>query len=819
MVRPFRPSLLSAFITTLVLCLGLATPGHAATPPAPSARTVVDLDHGWRFHKGDVAGAEAPGYDDSGWQSVSVPHTWNARDGEDGGNDYHRGPGWYRRTVRIPAGRVFLQFDGATIVSDVWVNGRKAGHHAGGYAAFRFDVTGLAAPGTDATIAVRVDNSGGADVLPLGGDFTVFGGLTRDVHLLVTDPVHVDALDYGGPGVYVRQTVNGVQTKGAVRAASADLAVTTRVANDTAAPVRAKVRTVITDAAHRTVATASGRVDVGPGAVVPVVQNASVADPRLWNGRPDPYLYTVRTEVSYGGHTDVVTVPLGIRTVAVDTNRGFLLNGRPYAVHGVDLHGMRAGEGSAMSASDVDQDFGLIDRLGATGVRLVHYQHGQRIYDLADRRGIILWTEIPNLASITVSDAFFANARQQLLELIRQNEQHAAVAVWGIGNELYTSSADANRLLGDLAATVKAEDPSRPSTYATCCFSDTDPIANHSETIGYNRYFGWYGGSFSDIGPWADGLHAQDPARKIAVSEYGAGASVVEQQTNPAAPVPASHFHPEEWQARYHEENWRQLRSRPYLWGTFVWQMFDSAVDGRDEGDRPGLNDKGLVTADRKIAKDAYYWYQANWSSTPVVRIAQRRDTPRFTPATDVKVYANTRSVNLSLNGVPLGSRAPEDHIATWSGVTLKPGANVIEARSGGTTDRVTWLLDTSTGATTVDAEATDPHASDGRVFRKAGRAYREGTFAYRFPVADGTYDVDLTFAEPDRSGQRSFNVNAERQRVIKSLDVRAESGVGAPLHKTFTVQVTDGVLDLEFVPQVGEAVVSHITAIRRSGQ
>jgi beta-galactosidase len=767
--------------------------------------------NGWRFHLGDGPGAEQPGHDDSDWERVNLPHTWNGRDGEDGGT-YHRGAGWYRKRVQIvnsPDRRVFLQFDGANLVTDVWVNGRAAGRHEGGYAAFRFDITGLVTPGEQAVVAVRVDNAPNQDVPPLQGDFTMFGGLHRGVRLVVTDPLHVDLLDHGGPGVYVRQN--------AVTADRADLAVTTRVTNDDRRATTTRVRAVVTDAHDRVVAEETTETVVPAGTTVPVTQPVVVHRPRLWQGQDDPYLYRVRVSVG----ADEVRVPLGIRTVVADPNRGLLLNGRPLAVHGVNMHAMRPGKGYAISDADTDADVAMIEEMGANAIRLAHYQHPQRVYDLADRRGLVLWTEIPLLGSLTASDAFFANTRTQLLELIRQNQHHPSVVVWGAGNELYTNSPDANRLLGELAGTIAAEDQERPSSYAFCCFNEADPMAEHTATLGHNLYFGWYYGVFADMGAWADRMHATFPDRRISVSEYGAGASTVHQANPPPKPDPAGEFHPEEWQALYHEGNWRELRTRPFLWGTFVWVMFDFASDGRDEGDRPGLNDKGLVTADRKTRKDAFYWYQASWSDRPVVHITSARDTPRLTPTTDVKVYANTGEVSLTVNGVQVGARVPADHVATWAGVTLRPGRNTVVATSGGVTDRVTWWLDDSTKSF-VDAGTREDHnASDGTPARISGpvagtgddelyRTYRRGTFAYRLPVANGTYQVTLKFAVPGRTGV--FNVNSERQRTITGLDVLAEAGPNTALDRTFTTTVTDGVLDLEFVPQVGDAVVSAIT-------
>jgi beta-galactosidase len=676
-----------AVVTALLCCFCVPAAAVAAVAAVPGhGRTETVLAGGWRFHLGDVAGAAAPGFDDGSWSPVSVPHTWNAADGADGGGNYRRDVGWYRTRLAVPAGdrRVFLQFDGANLVTDVYVDGRPAGRHEGGYSGFRFDITALAPAGRTVSVAVAVDNRKNAAVAPLDGDFTLFGGLYRDVKLVVADPVHVDALDYGGPGVSVRQK--------ALTAAAADLEATTRVTNDTAAARRIPVRTVVRDAARRVVAVSAGAVTVGAGSTVPVTSWLRVRDPHRWNGGRDPYLYSVTAEV--GG--DAVTVPLGLRTFAADPARGFLLNGVPYPLHGVNTQlPSRPGRGAAVSAADVDADYALIAELGANAVRMAHYQHSPREYDLADRLGLVVWTEVPLVGFVTDSPAFTANAETQAHELVRQNANHPSVAMWGLGNEQYVSSPAANAVLAAAQAVFRADDPDRLTTYAHCCLSDTDALAGHADLTGYNRYYGWYVPGAANLGAWADDLHRADPGRRIAVSEYGAGASVRQHEQHPAPPVPGGHWHPEEYQAEVAEASWRAIEARPYLWGSFVWVMFDFASDGRNEGDRPGINDKGLVTDDRLTEKDAFYWYQANWSSRPVLHITSARDSVRTTTTTDVKVYAGTAPVSLSVNGVPLGTRVPGGHIAVWPGVALRPGPNVVQATSVQDgrlhTDTVTW--------------------------------------------------------------------------------------------------------------------------------
>ncbi|MEV4516624.1 glycoside hydrolase family 2 TIM barrel-domain containing protein [Dactylosporangium sp. NPDC049525] len=672
-----------------------APSASAATYTPPAARQRVDLNSGWRFNKGDVAGAEATAFNDSAWQQLNVPHTWNAADGADGGNNYYRGVGWYRRHYTVPAAfagkMLFLQFAGANQVADVWVNGTYLGKHSGGYSRFRFGATSAFKVGQDNVIAVKVTNANNADIAPLSADYSFDGGIYRNVSLQVLDPLAVRMLDSAGPGVYLRQR--------SVTATSATVDVTTKLFNNNTTSRSVVVRTVITDATGTVVADQSLPArTVAANAGVDVTQTVTIANPHRWDGLADPYLYNANVEIRSGSQvTDVVTEPLGLRTFSVDANTGFTLNGHPYDLHGVNLHQDRAGVGWAVNDAQHTADFDLIREIGATTVRMAHYQHDQKDYSLADERGLVVWAEIPLVNDTTNSAAFTANARQQLTELIRQNYNHPSIVFWGIGNEQRVDNAATNALLDQLAGLVDTEDPDRVSVYASCCVSDTGAVNNHAEASGYNKYFGWYNGTYNDLGGNLDSLHAANPSRRIALSEYGAGANTTQHALNPSPPSPGGQNHPEEYQALLHEASWKQLDARQYIWGTYVWNMFDFASDARNEGGQPGINDKGLVTRDRLTRKDAFYFYKANWASTPTLYITSRRWTQRTTAATELKVYSNAATVTATLNGVSLGSRSATDHIFKWTGVTLRPGANTVQvtATINGTpvTDTVTWTL------------------------------------------------------------------------------------------------------------------------------
>jgi beta-galactosidase len=671
-------------------------PGDGAYQPPPAGRADTLLDDGWRFLRADAAGAQLPAFDDSpaAWTSVTLPHTWNARDGEDGGS-YYRGTGWYRRHVMLasdtlrPGRHAFLQIDAANIVADVYVNGTPLGQHRGGFAAFRFDATAALHVG-DNVIAIRVDNSAVTDVPPLSADFTFFGGLYRDVHLLTTNDLHVDVLDAASAGVYL--------TPRNVTSTSADLQARVRVTNDGAADVpAAELALTVVDARGGEVARLSGTASVAAGATAEITLEGAVASPHLWDGRRDPYLYATTTQVGHDGQvTDVVAQPLGFRSFTVDANAGFSLNGRSLDLHGVNRHQDRLDMGWAITNKEHDEDMALILEMGATAVRLAHYQHAQHFYDLCDQNGLVVWAEMPLVNNVTASQAFTDNARQQLTELIRQSYNHPAIVFWSIGNEQRVDDDATNGLLTQLAALVRSEDPSRLSTYANCCTSDTSGPATHSDVTGYNQYFGWYSGTTDQLGGWADSVHAARAATGIAVSEYGAGGSIVQHMDDPPRPastVTSPHF--EEYQALLHEQSWKQLAARPFLWGKFIWNMFDFASDSRNEGDTPGRNDKGMVTYDRKTKKDAFFWYKANWSTDPFVYITGRRFNPRAAAAMDVKVYSNLDSVTLTVNGTALPAQAAADHIFVFTAVTLSAGANQVDALAtrGATTatDTVTW--------------------------------------------------------------------------------------------------------------------------------
>lgn len=676
------------------------------------ARETSPLNDAWKFAlKPAQRDPEQPHFDDTTWEPVTIPHTWNAIDGQDGGADYCRGDGWYRRLFDTdPAWqgrRVFVQFDAANRVATVWVNGQLVGEHRGGYARFRFDITDRLHPAGRNVLAVRVNNEDHG-IIPLRPDvdFTFHGGIYRAVCLMIVDPVHISLSDHGAPGVYL--TTHNLTKE------SAGVEVRTLLDNHGGSAGEYGLRTLIRDAAGLVVATADEPCLPKPGETVTVVQCLHIHDPRLWEGRADPYLYTVAVELRRQDTVlDRVEQPLGLRTFQIDPQRGCLLNGRPYSLHGVCRHHDRQDKGCALSREDHREDMAFIEEIGAQAVRLAHYQHDEFFYQLADAKGLVVWAEIPFLNHVLPTEEFASNAAGQLRELIRQNYNHPSILCWGLGNEtINPDPGDADRILKSLHQVARQEDPTRCTVYASN-HADDDPRNFNTDLLGFNKYDGWYGYDYGVAERWLDALHARHPDRPLAFSEYGAGASIYQHEQNPPIRTitqAKGPWHPEEWQNEFHEHYWLVLKERPFVWGSFIWNLFDFAADHRLEGDTAGRNDKGLVTYDRRTRKDAFFWFKANWTTAPLVYITSRRHSLRLEAVTDIKVYSNCETVELRVNGVSLGTKSSPDRRFRWTDIALQHGPNRIsvEGRTGTrcVTDSCCWTrTDGATYRPPLDAD------------------------------------------------------------------------------------------------------------------
>ncbi|MBE1526678.1 beta-galactosidase [Sphingopyxis sp. OAS728] len=715
-----------AALLAVLLAACSANPAPVPPPAAPvAARTATELATGWQFRFDDTLTPEAAAaLADTDWQTVALPHTWNRlgeyRIGRTDATDNRQGKGWYRLRLdgaTLPVSkRHVIEFDAVGNLADLWVNGRHVGSHAGAFSRFRFDVTDFLDPAGPNTILLRADNSAPVSgsttqhIVPLDGDFFIHGGIYRPARLLHVAPSHIALDDHGGPGVYATPTIVGGAGKLAVR-----VKLTGAIAGQS-------LVAVLRDGAGRTVAEGTTPLTARQGEVS---LRLDVAAPRRWNGRVDPYLYRLETRLADGSGTiDSVTVPVGFREFRVDPNTGFYLNGKQLPLHGVSRHQDYLGKGWALAPEDHARDMALIAEMGANTVRFAHYQHAPDWFDLADRAGMVVWAEVPfvNRPSNDGSPGsteLVANAKAQMVELIRQNYNHPSIVTWGIGNEVDLDvvtgrappATDARPLLRELNTLSHAEDPTRPTVLADCCEATHEGavpagerprqpvLTGISDLMGYNRYYGWYYRDVSDLGPHLDRMHARYPAIPISVSEYGAGGALSQHVEDGAKHkiAHASRMHPEEFQNWYHEQTWPQLRDRPYLWANWIWNMFDFSSKIRQEGDATDVNDKGLVTYDRKVKKDAFFYYKAEWSDAPVVHITSRRWTVRTEPLTKIKVYSNAPAVAVTFNGKPLGDIACVESICEVRDIRLTPGANraVATARFDGkdVSDAVDWTL------------------------------------------------------------------------------------------------------------------------------
>ena len=617
----------------------------------------LTINDNWKFVK--QAGNAAEAMQAEG-ERISLPHTWNAEDGQDGGNDYYRGTCWYIKELteveKTEEEEVYLEFLGAAMISDVYLNGEKLFHHEGGYSTFRVNLTAYLTEKN--VLAVAVDNGDNTICYPQKADFTFYGGLYRSVNLLVVPREHF-ALDYcGTPGIKLTPEVD-LETK------KANVTVEVWTSGNP--------KEVTITAAEQT-----KNVEVSGNYAKTVFEIEQV---HLWDGLEDPYLYSAEAVLASG---DRVSTRFGCRTFEMDSQKGFLLNGRSYPLRGVSRHQDVKGVGNALSLEDHQRDMEIIKELGATTLRLAHYQHAQEFYDLCDENGLVVWAEIPYI-TMHMSSAR-ANTLSQMEELIVQNYNHPSICCWGLSNEITAASAvdedllENHRLLNDLCHRL---DATRPTTMANVFMLEIDsPILEIPDINSYNLYFGWYLGDLEQNEEFFDEYHEKYPDRVIGFSEYGADANPQYQSSKPE-----KGDYTESYQAVYHEHMLKMIEERPWLWATHVWNLFDFAADGRDEGGKHGENQKGLVTIDRRLKKDAFYLYKAAWNQKePFVHLCGKRYADRAEEMTEVKVYSNQPEVTLFVDGNEVETKAGKT-IFTFP-VALQ-GEHTIEARSGAVSDQM----------------------------------------------------------------------------------------------------------------------------------
>lgn len=912
----------------IAACGGSDAPSSADTT---EVRSITLLDkQAWKFIQDDALSEEAALTNDgTAWTSVTLPHTWNSKDAASiiqttpETKNYKRGRGWYRLEFdnSTSGATKWLQFDGASIVADVWLNGEKLGQHRGAFTEFRFDVTKKLKSGRN-VLVVRADNSDAKTstdvtaIAPLSGDFNMSGGLYRSVsivstpaaaHFALNEPVaSKDAqgkdvmVDIAGSGIYARTVV--------VSGGSANVNVVSKLRNGSVVDGNFSVRTTMFNADGKELKSVeSAGVAVKAGALMQVDQQLAIAEARLWQGTADPYLHKLVVELrdSGGAVIDKIVQDFGIRTMKFDANNGFYLNDKHVSLRGVNMHQDFQEKGWAIEKADTDLSLDLIKEVGANTIRLAHYPHSTYTYQKTDQMGFVIWAELGYVertlteadckVTTTVPDGFAANAKVQMQELIRQQYNRASIAMWSVGNEVGTRGTckgvdTVTPLLRELDALSNVEDPSRVTVYAdntefspnfdTTVLKNLPPLntGGITDIWALNRYYGWYQHQNADILALnLQELRAKYPTLPIGISEYGAGAALTHHTDNSyGAPVCFFDvsgrrdvcFQPEEYANRIHEENYKII-DQPYIWGTYVWNMFDFGSGIRHEGDIGGVNTKGLITFDRQTKKDVFFFYKANWSQEPVTHITSRRYTERAFAVTDVTVYSNASSVTLKLNGSAVGTLSAAEcvkRICTFKNVKLQAGANSLVAEGAhagqGVNDTVTWNLAAdnasnvylTTGSMITGIASASGHRYGSDNFFSGGvgavavfpaiyggdptpiaagigvnpadlslfASYRSSTepFAYDIPTANGNYNVTLGFYEPAKNatvGSRVFGVKANGADVIQGLDLVASTGkYRVATTRTFPVAVTNGKLNLAFVPVVGGAVVSNITVVKQ---
>lgn len=635
-------------------------------------RNVVELDQGWKFIRED---AGLPSALPAGWQDVDLPHSWNAVDGCDGNGSYYRGRCWYAKTFvtpkqPLPGGRVYVEVLAAGQQATVYVNGREACYHEGGYSTFRADITDLCGEGEN-LLVIACDNSEKSSVYPQSADFTFYGGLYRGVNLISVPDTHFDLDYYGSSGLKVTPKVCKE-----CKAGGAKFEVESWVKNP---DPNFTVMYSLVDADGFEVASA-----VRPADDTKTVLFAPEA--HLW-GIDEPYLYNVTATLQRRNETyDEVSADVGVREFSCDPQKGFFLNGESTPLRGVSRHQDRMYKGNALTWEDHFEDACLIKELGANTIRLAHYQHSQDFYDACDQLGFIVWAEIPFISVFNKDPAAHENCISQMKELIIQNYNHPSICFWGVSNEILIGGISEKLVENhhELNKLAKELDPTRLTTIAHVSSTPVDgPMHRITDVESYNHYFGWYGGRMEDNGPWLDKFHAEHPDICLGVSEYGCEGIITYHGPNPACKD-----YSEEYQALYHEHMAKVFDERPWIWSSHIWNMFDFGCAARNEGGVAGRNNKGLMTMDRKTKKDSYFIYKAYWTSEPMVHLCGRRYAQRAGETTEVKVYSNQPEVELLLNGKSLGRQAAEK--VFHFNVALEPGFNILTAIAGEVRDVIT---------------------------------------------------------------------------------------------------------------------------------
>jgi beta-galactosidase len=821
------------------------------------------IDDGWKFIPRGLAYAADPKRDDLPGDIVSLPHTWNARDVFDDDRTYKRGIGWYRKELHFGKEyankRIFLCFEGACQVADVYVNGSFVGRHKGGYTAFSFDITDELKwkpdGSSDALVAVQVNNAHDPYIPPLSIGYASYGGIYRDAWVIATGKLHFTGVNNNSGGVYI--TTPGIASgKGTVSIRSS-------VANETDQPARFRFVNEVYDAAGVLVKTVTNDYTLaahGEAAVSATVDAGN--SPRLWSPS-DPYLYRVKSRIEQeGAVTDEVSNQIGFRWFSFDANQGFSLNGKKLVLHGTTRHQDMLGKGDALSSEDHQKDMRMIKAMGVNFIRLAHYPQAPKVLQLADELGLIIWEEVPVVNYVTLDDEFLHNAENMIREMIHQGYDHPSVVMWGSCNEVLLYGKEGSRVQKHtdeayvsalkkyvirLDSTIREEDPSRYSTMAMHLSDDYARFGldRISQVAGHNIYDGWYSGALEDFGKDVDAIHRSEPEQRIFISEYGA-----EGEVRLNSEKPERFDYTEEYQRMYHESYLRQINARPFLAGTSIWNEFDFSQPNIG-GPQSHRNQKGMVTWDRK-PKDVYYLYKANWNPEPMVYIASRNWLTRAGEAgalNTIDVYSNLDEITLSVNGKTVGTKKVDAiRKASWQ-VRFVEGKNIVRATGKTMSDEVIinyheysaqapLSINVGSNAQYLDGSGhvwvEDRPYSKGSFGHVGGHAlffargeiikgtpdeplyysFLDSLQGYRFDVKDGRYKLTLYFAESKdiKPGERVFDIDVNGKTVVHGLDLADAYGYAVAIKKTFEVEATGGQgIHIDFRTRKGNALLSGI--------
>lgn len=662
-----------------MLLLNLAV--RSQTKLKEGARTVIAINNDWQFKKD--ANRRDAALTDLKWKNVTIPHTWNDKDIQSG-NGFYAGDATYKKELLADAGwegkRVFIRFEGVGSESRLYVNDRLIGEHKGSYSAFAFDISYALKYGQKNKIEVRVNNQEREDVIPVNNRlFPIYGGIYRPVSLIITNKLNIAVTDFASPGIYISQKN--------VSAKSAEVQVKVKLENKLDKAANLTLSAKIYDASGKIVKQEDGPISVSTQGEQIFTKNLSLTNPHLWNGIKDPYLYRLVASILDGDKVlDEVSQPLGLRKFEMKPGKGFFLNDQPYRLLGVCRHQDKQDEGNALSNEQHLADLKDIQEMGATSIRFAHYQQSEYLYSKCDSLGFVIWAEIPFVNAVSGKEA--ANAQHQLRELIRQNYNHPSIYVWGLHNEVYGKTPDDYTavLTRDLDDISKTEDPDR-YTVSVSGYGEMDRPTNLNADIqGMNRYYGWYEGRIGDLEQWVSGLEKKYPDNRLVLSEYGVEANIDQQEeVKRDTGNPSGQFWPEAYQQKFHEIQWGIIEKHPYIAASYIWNMFDFAVPPANGGGVPARNMKGLITYDRKVKKDAFYWYKANWNPEPMVYLTGRRHTKRTNALTTVTVYSNVGVPVLTLNGKKINGvkKGTTDVHYVFENVKLQKGKNRIEAVAG----------------------------------------------------------------------------------------------------------------------------------------